>query len=128
MMAMTAYLCIFIWSDYAEHIAVNRIPYYDIVKMSWDEDYAEIPDRSVVIFSTLDYRSQFYRIDVVEGTIEPDDTMDTLRDRYYGSSSMCILASDAEQMVEADFYDDSINDALRSALENAGKYCVIALR
>ncbi len=128
MVVMTVYLGIFIWGDYSEHIAVNRIPYYDIVKMSWDEDYAEIPDRSVVIFSTLDYRSLFYRKDVIEGTINPDDTMDTLRDRYYGSSSMCILTGDARQMLEADFYDESINEALRSAMDDAGKYCVIALR
>ncbi len=118
---------IFACSDLTDHITKNKLSYYDIVQMSWDEDYAEIPDHSVVIFSTLDYRSLFYRPDVVEGTINPDDTMDSLRDRYYGSNFLCILTDDAIAMRDADFYDNSIEMAIDEGLSNAGKYCVIEL-
>ncbi|WP_026496129.1 ArnT family glycosyltransferase [Butyrivibrio sp. WCD3002] len=123
--AMILYLLIFAASDYTEHVAKNTLPYYDIVKMSWDEDYAEIPENSVVIFSTLDYRSLYYRSDVVEGTIDPSDTMDSIKSRYYGSSQMCILSSDAAAMREADIYDDSINDAIDENLDLTKKYLVI---
>ena len=122
---MTLYLLIFAAGDYTEHVAKNTLPYYDIVKMSWDEDYAEIPENSVVIFSTLDYRSLYYRSDVVEGTIDPSDTMDSLRSRYYGSSQMCILSSDAAAMREADIYDASINEAIDANLDMSKKYLVI---
>ncbi len=120
-------ICIFAWSDQAEHIRTNKLPYYDIVQMNWDEEYAEIPDRSVVIFSTLDYRSQYYRADVVEGTISPEDTMESLRERYHGSNQMCILSSDATAMVEAGIYDASINEAITNNVVDGRKYCVISL-
>ena len=126
LIAVTLFVGIFGWSDYAEHIRTNTLAYYDIVKMSWDEDYAEIPDRSVVIFSTLDYRSQYYRPDVVEGTISPEDTMDTLRERYSGSNQMCILSSDAAAMADAGIYDESISSAIRNNLSEGKKYCVIS--
>ncbi len=122
---MILYLMIFAVGDYTEHVAKNTLPYYDIVKMSWDEDYAEIPENSVVIFSTQDYRSLYYRSDVVEGTIDPSDTMDSLRVRYYGSSQMCILSSDAVAMREADIYDASINEAIDANLDMSKKYLVI---
>ena len=118
---------IFACSDLTDHILKNKLSYYEIVQMSWDEDYAEIPDHSVVIFSTLDYRSLFYRPDVIEGTISPDDTMESLRDRYYGSDYMCILADDARAMKEAGIYDNSIEEAIDSSLGSAGKYSVIQL-
>ena len=126
--AFTVYIAIFAISDYDDHIAEGQIPYYDIVKMNWDEDYAEIPRESVVIFSTLDYRSLYYRNDIIEGTVDPSDTMETLGNRYYGSKNMCILASDATAMLESGIYDESINTAMDDALKNAGKYCVIALK
>ncbi len=121
------YLAIFAYGDLTEHIMKKSIPYYDIVQMSWDEDYSEIPDHSVVIFSTLDYRSLYYRADVVEGTIEPSDTMDTLRERYNNSSYMCILTSDAMAMRDAGIYDSSINEAIDNAVSEGNKYCVIGL-
>ena len=123
----TLLFLIFACSDLTDHIMKDKLSYYDIIQMSWDEDYAEIPDHSVVIFSTLDYRSLYYRADVVEGTINPDDTMDSLKERYYGSNYMCILTDDAVTMLEADFYDDSIEEAIDTALQNAGKYCIIEL-
>ncbi len=126
LISFTALMCIFAVSDYSDHIAKNKLPYYEIVQMSWDEDYAEIPDRSVVIFSTLDYRSLYYRYDVIEGTIAPDDTMDTLRERYFGSRQMCILNSDAKTMLESGIYDEGINKAIESRI-NDSKYCVIPL-
>ncbi len=127
LVAATILFAIFACSDLTDHIMKNKLSYYEIVQMSWDEDYAEIPDHSVVIFSTLDYRSLFYRPDVIEGTIDPEDTMDSLKDRYYGSNYMCILTDDAKAMREANFYDDSIEEAIDDALTSAGKYCVIEL-
>ncbi len=127
LVAATILFAIFACSDLTDHIMKNKLSYYEIVQMSWDEDYAEIPDHSVVIFSTLDYRSLFYRPDVIEGTIDPEDTMDSLKDRYYGSNYMCILTDDAKTMREANFYDDSIEEAIDDALTSAGKYCVIEL-
>ena len=123
---MALFLAIFLWSDLTDHVMKKSFPYYEIVQMSWDEDYAEIPERSVVIFSTLDYRSQFYRTDVVEGTISPDDTMDSLRQRYYGSHQMCILSGDAKAMLESGIYDESVSREIEAALQNCGKYCVIS--
>ena len=127
LLTVMCFICIFAWSDQTEHIRTNKLPYYDIVQMNWDEEYAEIPDRSVVIFSTLDYRSQYYRADVVEGTISPDDTMESLRERYHGSNQMCILSSDATAMVEAGIYDASINEAITNNVVDGRKYCVISL-
>lgn len=123
----TALLLICAWGDVADHIAGHEMPYYDIMRMSWDEDYAEIPERSVVIFSPLDYRSQFYRADVVEGTIEPADTMDSIRDRYHGSDYMCILTGDAEAMLESGIYYAGIEAAITQSIKPDGKYCVIPL-
>ncbi len=123
---MALFLAIFLWSDLTDHVMKKSFPYYEIVQMSWDEDYAEIPERSVVIFSTMDYRSLYYRTDVVEGTINPDDTMDSLRQRYYGSHQMCILSSDARAMLESGIYDASVNTEIETSLQNSGKYCVIS--
>lgn len=128
MLFMTGFLGIFLWGDLSQHILKEHdFPYYEIVQMNWDEDYQEIPDHSVVIFSTLDYRSQFYRPDVVEGLIEPGDTMDDLRAKYFGSKNMCILTGDARAMLESGIYDKSVNEAIESVFVGDNKYCIITL-
>lgn len=111
----------------ADHILKTDVPYYEIITSSWDHDYEEIPERSVVIFSTLDYRSSYYRPDVVEGTIDPSDTMDTLKARYHGSSSLCVLRTDAETMVGSGIYDRPVSEALSGAIDPEKKYAVIPL-
>ena len=129
MVFITVFLTIFLCGDVSEHIMKDHVfPYYKIVQMNWDEDYLPIPDHSVVIFSNLDYRSQFYRPDVVEGTIAPTDTMDDLKARYHGSSQMCILTSDARAMLEAQIYHQSVVKAIEDAFVSEDKYCIIALQ
>ncbi len=122
-----AFVCIIGYSHLSDHILKQKFPYYETIQMGWDEEYSQIPERSVVIFSTLDYRSQYYRADVVEGTIDPADTLDTLKERYYGSRNMCILMEDARVMMESGIYDDSINAAFKERINDRDKYMVINL-
>ncbi len=124
---MGAFLLILSCSYAADHISGNSIAYYDIIKMNWDEDYSEIPQKSVVIFSNLDFRSLYYRPDVTEGLIGPEDTLESLNNKYYGSDHMCILTSDAKVMAESGIYDSGITKEITNALKTAGKYCVIDL-
>ena len=123
-----AFLIVISCSYASDHISGNSIAYYDIIKMNWDEDYAEIPQKSVVIFSNLDFRSLYYRPDVIEGLIGPEDTSESLNNKYYGSDHMCILTSDAEVMAESGIYDSEITKEITNALKTAGKYCVIDLK
>lgn len=109
----------------------NHSPYIYTMEETWNQEYAQIPERSVVVFSTLDYRSTFFRPDVVEGEIKPEDTMEDLRTRYYGSKQMCILASDAEVMVEEGDYCKEVKENLRNGLNNCSngeKYIIVGLR
>ncbi len=123
-----AFLLVISVSYASDHIAGNNIAYYDIIKMNWDEDYAEIPQKSVVIFSTLDFRSLYYRPDVTEGLIGPEDNMESINNKYYGSDHMCILTSDAKIMAESGIYDPEITNEITDALKTAGKYCVIDMK
>ena len=125
---MGAFLLVISYSYASDHIAGNSIAYYDIIKMNWDEDYVEIPEKSVVIFSNLDFRSLYYRPDVTEGLIGPEDTMESLNNKYYGSNHMCILTSDAEVMAGSGIYAGDITNEITNALKTAGKYCVIDLK
>ena len=126
--ALTALTAILAWGYITDHIFDTKLAYYDLIRMEWDEEYAEIPERSVIIFSNMDYRSLFYRPDVVEGTIDPNDTMESINNKYYGSDYMCILSNDAKIMLESDIYDDEINDKITDALKTDQRYCVISLK
>nr|MCR4787011.1 glycosyltransferase family 39 protein [Lachnospiraceae bacterium] len=57
---MAFFLVIISASYLSDHISENSLSYYDIITMNWDEDYSEIPQKSVVIFSNLDFRSLYY--------------------------------------------------------------------
>lgn len=92
--------------------------YYAQLCSQWDEAYAEIPEKSVIIFNDIDFRSSYYRPDVVEGIISPTDTLAGIRDTYYGSDYLCIRAEFVEAMLASGEYDDSIN---RWLMEEAGK-------
>lgn len=104
-----------------------RDSYYGVTTRAWDEAYKEIPHKSVVIFNALDYRSEYYRPDVVGGVIEPQDTLESLWSRYYGSEYLCVSVSDAQVMVEEGEYlpeiKDMLSDGLRSAKDKS--YIVI---
>lgn len=105
--------------------------YYDITINSWSEIYSEIPERSVVIWSDLDYRSTWYRADVIAGELFGDDTPDTLKVRYYGSENMCIRADYAETILAEGEYDAELKAYIQEALDSAKEgttYLSISLR
>lgn len=90
--------------------------YYDIITEVWSEAYSEIPDRSVILWNPMDFRSSWYRPDVCSGELLPDDTWDSLCSRYYGSESICMLRSDANVVVNEGGYDKSITDRFNDSL------------
>lgn len=105
--------------------------YYAALTGQWEKSYEEIPERSVVIFNDIDFRSSYYRPDVVEGTITPQDTFETLRETYYGSKYLCIRREFAEVMLESGEYEESVVSELERGLEGTGsgeEFLVIKLR
>ncbi len=90
--------------------------YYAQLSGQWDNAYGEIPERSVIIFNDIDFRSSYYRPDVIEGTITPADTFTSVRETYYGSDHLCIRAEFAQAMLESGEYDGSINEQLKEGL------------
>lgn len=104
--------------------------YYSIVKKEWDMAYSEVPTKSVVIFSDIDFRSEYYRPDVIFDKITTEDTLDTIKSRFYGSETLVIQREYAESMVECGEYEKSVNDMLTNGLQNNsdGKYLQISLR
>lgn len=91
--------------------------YYQELTAQWAGDYEEIPERSVVIFSDLDFRSSYYRPDVVSGDIRPEYTWEQLKEIYYGSDFLCIKKEYAKAMLEAGIYEETVSSRLREALE-----------
>jgi len=105
--------------------------YYARLTGQWDKAYEEIPERSVVIFNDIDFRASYYRPDVVEGTISPADTLESVKETYYGSEYLCIRREFAEAMLEGGEYRESIAGALReglSGLEDGKEFLVVDLR
>lgn len=91
--------------------------YYEAVATQWDEAYSEIPEKSVIIFNDIDFRSSWYRPDVVEGIITPGDTRDSLRETYYGSEYLCIRAEFVETMLESGEYEAGVHCWLEEGLK-----------
>ncbi|MCR4754282.1 MAG: hypothetical protein K5868_02010 [Lachnospiraceae bacterium] len=91
--------------------------YYDIVTGVWSEAYSEIPVRSVILWNPMDFRSSWTRPDVYSGELLPDDTWNSLCERYYGSDYICMLRSDAEVVASEGGYDDSVAYKLSEALK-----------
>lgn len=91
--------------------------YYEAMAEQWDQAYAELPTRSVVIFNDIDFRSSWYRPDIVEGTITPADTKESIKATYYGSDYLCIRAEFAQTMLESGEYEEQVSDWLRQGLE-----------
>ena len=105
---------------------------YEICAAEWDVAYRDVPERSVVIWSGLDYRSTWYRPDVVGGQLYEDDTMETLRERYYGSEYMCISTEYVDAILAEGNYAAEIKDTIREAstenMNTSSDYVVIKLR
>lgn len=89
--------------------------YYAQLCSQWDEAYAEIPEKSVIIFNDIDFRSSYYRPDVVEGIISPTDTLADIKSTYYGSDYLCIRAEFVDVMLESGEYDESVSNWLAEA-------------
>lgn len=104
--------------------------YYDVAKKEWDKAYEQIPNKSVVIFSDIDYRSEYYRPDVISGEISSADTWDMVKERFYGSDNLIIQREYAESMVECGEYDNSVSTVLADTLEDGkdSKYICIKLK
>lgn len=95
---------------------VNDKTYYDIITEVWNEAYSEIPEKSVILWNPMDFRSSWIRPDIYSGELLPDDTWDSLRERYYGSDYICMLRSDANVVVNEGGYDKSITDRFNDYL------------
>ena len=103
--------------------------YYAQLAGQWDKAYEEIPERSVIIFNDIDFRSSYYRPDVVEGTISPADSLEDLRTVYYGSEYLCIRREFAEVMLRDGEYEESVAALLKEGMaENTGgEFLVVPL-
>lgn len=127
-------ICIFVLltgiNDYASLHEVAT-PYYKELTQTWDSAYSEIPSKSVVIFSDLDFRSSYYRPDVVEGSIDPGMNMEAIQNLYYGSDYMCIKRTDALSMVAEPVYPQDVESALIEAINSTpstNRYICIKLK
>lgn len=103
--------------------------YFDIETAQWDEAYKEIPERSVIIWNDIDYRSSWYRPDVYTGDILTSDTWQDVSDRYSPSAYICMKREDAMAVIESGEYQDSLVEKLSWAIDNAdpeSKYIVTA--
>lgn len=119
--AVSVLVILAVWSVFENGGMEQSGGYYSQVTEQWKNAYKEIPERSVVIFNDIDFRSSYYRPDVVEGTITPEDTLERVKETYYGSRYLCIRAEFAEVMLESGEYDDSISGWLKEGMEKLEK-------
>lgn len=104
--------------------------YYHMLQQQWQDAYADIPEKSVVIFNDIDFRSSYYRPDVIDGMITPDDEFEDLKKTYYGSDYLCIRTEFAEVMLENGDYRKSVTKKLEEGISVSRKgeeFVVIAL-
>lgn len=99
----------------------DKNAYYHELTAQWDKAYAEIPEKSVVIFSDLDFRSSYYRPDVIGGDIRPEYTFEQLKEMYYGSDYLCIKKEYVQTMLESGVYEPTVAAKLQEALEEVNK-------
>ncbi|MBO5209013.1 MAG: glycosyltransferase family 39 protein [Lachnospiraceae bacterium] len=128
---VTTVMCMAVISLFQNGSMETENSYYSSLTKQWDDAYADIPEKSVVIFSNIDFRASWYRPDVVEGEILPENTYADLQNIYAGSDYMCVRAEDAATMVEEGDYDKSVKDVLQQGLEEKSadsEYIVINLR
>ena len=128
--AVTAFVLLAVVSVWQNGGLDDSDNYYEAVTKQWEEAYTEIPERSVIIFNDIDFRSSWYRPDVVDGTISPADTLDSLRETYYGSEYLCIRAEFVETMLESGEYEEGVHSWLEEGLRAIGeseKFVVLPL-
>lgn len=116
--AVTVCVILSIWSVWDRGDLKVQQPYYQAVTEQWTQAYAEIPQKSVIIFNDIDYRSSWYRPDVVDGTITPVDTKEDIRHTYYGSEYLCIRRTFAEEMLSSGEYNKEIQEWLAQGLRD----------
>lgn len=129
-LVIAAFICLACITNSTNGLTRTDYDYYKVAKAEWDKAYSEIPERSVVIFSDLDFRSRYYRPDVVEGELLPSDTLDDLNNRYYGSNMLVIQKEYAEVMLDSGEYTEGVNQLLTEGLKNnpdANKYISVEL-
>ena len=105
--------------------------YYEAVAKQWDEAFEEIPEKSVIIFNDIDYRASWYRPDVIDGTITPLDTLESIRETYYGSDYLCIKAEFVTTMLESGEYEKEVHNWLENGLNQRNQeesYVVLSLK
>ncbi|MDD6202840.1 MAG: hypothetical protein PUB13_07875, partial [Lachnospiraceae bacterium] len=105
--------------------------YYEQLTAQWEEQYEEIPEKSVIIFNDIDFRSSYYRPDVMEGMITPQDTFENIRETYYGSDYLCIRREFAQSMLESGEYEQSIVKHLQEGMDTQDsqkEFLVISLK
>lgn len=104
--------------------------YYHDLCAQWDKAYEEIPDKSVVIFSDMDFRSSYYRPDVVNGEIRPENSFEDIQAMYYGSDYLCIKRENAEVMLASGEYEPTMAAKMEEAvkkLQDNQEYAIISL-
>lgn len=116
---VTVILVTAVWSVFENGGMDRSDNYYQALEQQWEKAYEQIPERSVVIFNDIDFRSAYYRPDVVEGMITPENEFSDLLETYYGSDYLCIRAEFAEAMLESGEYKESVVEKLQEGL--AGK-------
>lgn len=127
---VTLLLVTAVWSVFANNGMNPNDNYYLSLEAQWEEAYKGIPEKSVVIFNDIDFRSAYYRPDVVEGMITPEDEFADLQHTYYGSDHLCIRVEFAEAMLESGEYHDSVAQRLQEGIagKEPAEYAVISLR
>ena len=105
--------------------------YYHDLCAQWDDMYKEIPEKSVVIFSDLDFRSSYYRPDVIGGEIRPENSFTDIQAMYYGSEYLCIKRENVEVMLASGEYEPTMAAKMEEAvkkLQDNQEYAIISLR
>lgn len=127
---VTVILVLAAWSVFENGGMDRSDNYYQALEQQWEKAYEQIPEKSVIIFNDIDFRSSYYRPDVVEGVITPEDEFSALLATYYGSDYLCIRVEFAEVMLESGEYKESVAEKLKEGI--AGKegeeFAVISLR
>ena len=129
--AVSVCVILSIWSVLDRGELSVQQPYYEAVTEQWEQAYAEIPQKSVIIFNDIDYRSSWYRPDVVDGTITPEDTKESVKQTYYGSEYLCIRRAFVEEMLSSGEYNKEIQDWLSQGLKDGAedqKFVVLSLQ
>lgn len=127
---VTLLLLTAVWSVFENGGMDRNENYYLALEEQWSEAYRQIPEKSVIIFNDIDFRSSYYRPDVVEGMITPEDEFSDLQETYYGSEHLCIRAEFAEVMLDSGEYQDSVAGKLEEGMQGkeAEDFVVISLR